>query len=1029
MQEEVNTSNVRKSQVCRRFVFAVVAAFLTWGSNAYQLENKALVPVKITKSDAKPQVGLVRGGVPQFVLVARKDRANWNSSISRARYLLQHVFEKTTGAKPELVTAEDEGKWKSAAAVVFVGDSAPVRELGVDYHALPDQGFVVKTFPRKGDIPPGVMIVGNDTDIDGKWTAGKVNGRMNSLATFYGAVDFAERILGCRWYFPGELGCIYPECRDLTLGSFEYSDAPYFNTRGNPFAFYSADKAGWKGKPWQEVLGPWENIPQVGIQDLWRLGRTMQLLGKHQPEPIPVAKAFPDRVKDLFYTTPSGRLMQSIENYFGNYYDVMNLEKDGFAEFLVDQLKRFYASDGAEDKIGLRGLTGIDYVNFGVTDVFLNPEDYIAHPTVKALNLVRREDYERGDPRAIMANVYGRFYEHLCRRLAEELPGKKLFILAYYNCRYAPTRYRMPENFDAIVCDGSLLSFCMEKGARSRSRALFKGWYDAMGGRAPGMAYLYGAGGSPLAHDVTCEYIGECVRLLGPYLGRIGIFYDGTFSWSRYWALYAGAHQEWNPDFDPVASFDEMAWLMVGAKAAPHLVEFHNRVRTAVEKYTMPHSSHPKTTPPCPEKEIAAMESCLAEAKACLAPGSVEMRRFEVFCLDWPGAFEKMRGELKKKQADGKGVYDVERKSGKTVDWEKIAPVPGSNGLKFVWDEKGLYGRADGEVHYTLATPWLKGADERRLDYDTMVPGFSFAFDDKFRAKVYKAVELRPFGRLRLLGEGDRSKALDDSRPSPKCDLDGEITLTATGSGRGLSILGGARSYSFFFNRLPGDARQAGTCYSLQTGVSSPLFGMHVYSKWFQLSVNGISMGEVDFGAENLSTFREGVKAGFEYALNFDGARVRLRFFMKKGKELLLGELLPDPASTKPVESVVLRLSAIPSGMVGTSAPKDAVYKREVRTATRLVERDAPLAADDRFFILQDANLDGTSPEKGMGPTMAVVDWRGVLEGKAEVRPSAGGVGLEFRLDPKLEHAAFGVWQDTDGRHSNEEVFKKFSGK
>ena len=64
-----------------------------------------------------------------------------------------------------------------------------------------------------------------------------------------------------------------------------------------------------------------------------------------------------------------------------------------------------------------------------------------------------------------------------------------------------------------------------------------------------------------------------------------------------------------------------------------------------------------------------------------------------------------------------------------------------------------------------------------------------------------------------------------------------------------------------------------------------------------------------------------------------------------------------------------------------------------------------------------------------MGPTLAVVDWRGVVEGKAEVRPSARDIGVEFRLDPKLEHAAFGVWQDTGGRHSNDEVFKMFSGK
>lgn len=1013
----------------KMIVVGVLATALLSPALAYDLQTKALPKIDLREPPKGPAIELVKGGELKFAVVADKRKASRRGAVRNGWLVLKEAFLATTGREIELLDAEaDRAKWQAAPAILLLGDSAAAREFGFDSDALPDQGFLVSTFPK------GVAIIGNETiKVGQEPKSGEHDSRILPNAVCYAAVDFCERILDCRYYYPGEYGFYFPKVANLTLQPFAYAAAPHFNTRGNPYAFHCAMDTPEKKEKWASEMGAATGEPDIKAR--WRLGRTMELLGKHAPEPRGLQTAYPEQCKQIFYTSPNGRFWCDEKNYFANYYDVFRVGKGSFADILMEGWKEHYASGRKTNRGGVASLAGQEWINFGVTDVYMNPEDCIADPVVKRDGLITEEDFKRAaevDRRALLANVYGRFYSYLCERIANELPGKKLFILAYYNCKYAPTRYKMPANFDAIVCDGSLLSYVRDPRARVKSRALFKGWYEAMGGRAPGMTYLYSCG-DPIGTAVTPEYIGEAVKLLHPYLGRIGVFFDGTVDWHHFYGRYAGAHQQWDPDFDAVAAFDDMAEKMFGAAAEP-MKKFHRRLRTACETYFMPTLFDRNLMYPL--SELDELERLLNEAKAAVGDDELAARRLALVADCWPATFRKLREKINTRLSAEDGVYPVARRTAETVDWSKIPVVPGSEGLKLVWDERGLYGRADGAVHYRLFTDF-KRPDEGGLplDYDTMVPGFSLNFSPTFQQTVYKMIGLKPFGRLRLLGVGDDPNVDETAAPqAPLGVLDGAVTTVAHAGGRKLTLANAKASYTQLFGAIGGRGENFRT---LQSAIVAPGdSGFFSYSNWLDGSVNGIPFADVQLGSANLRDFASGNKRGFEYALNFNGAKVWLRLFMSPKSPILWGELETDPASPVPITNATLRLNGIPSKLIRDRRKETMPYARQLRTNTRVISlpEDAKqakmtfdLEVEDVFFLAQDANFDGSAEDRGVGPCLMLVDMRKVAKATTTLGKDKRDIDVSCTLKPDFGKVRFGIWEDRLHRRTNDEVFERFN--
>ena len=163
------------------------------------LAQPALNPVTALPASAHPPVTLVADGKPNVVLV-------WDSSVARegdapgcdrravreAVRTLRREFWFCTGAEVEVVDAAS-APVPDGRTVILVGSGravAPRPPPGIDPSSLPPEGFAVTTFSN------GVAIAG---------------------ATLWGAYDFLERFLGCRYYYPGPDGCVRPACTNLVL--------------------------------------------------------------------------------------------------------------------------------------------------------------------------------------------------------------------------------------------------------------------------------------------------------------------------------------------------------------------------------------------------------------------------------------------------------------------------------------------------------------------------------------------------------------------------------------------------------------------------------------------------------------------------------------------------------------------------------------------------------------------------------------------------------------------------------------------
>lgn len=668
----------------------------------YDIHTRALTPVREL---ARPEGGtmmFVKDGTLDFVLVvdrAAETRAKnaTRKSIAPALEILQESFEKTTGMKPVIVDENDTAELAKHRYWLLVGDSRLAREQAkLDWSKLPEQGYAVKTFPR------GIAIIGFDSSLVEGWNVDPIERRGASTGTLYGALDFAERFLGIRHYLPGEYGSLWPMCRDLMIEPVHYEDAPYFNIRVHPWYYYCSVATDALVEKWSRYLGKGIKKGDTSFLRYWRQGATLPFMGSHCPEAVEYAKIHPDRLKDIFYTSPSGKFWHNPRAGIGNYYDVTNLK---FADLLMEDYRKYYETGGKVLQKGMRPWCCRAGVSFGVCDTYLPPDDFLGNPVVKELGLIRKDDL-KGPPRAVPRNVFGRFFQYLGNSLKRDLPGKELWLLAYYNAQYAPNdpRWKLPDNIQVNLCLGGMPRKAVDPATAEDHVKIAREWYDALGGRPVQQLWTYAARSDPFQRAVSQEFIGNIPAIFGKYLGRRGIFYDydgARDMWHFYYAGYVGEKSQWNPAFDVDAALDEHWVPFFGAKAGPHMKEFHRLLKNLFVRYA---KTSDEEAPLYPTEVIDALEAELKAACAAVDDDSVEWKRVHLVADYWPAAFTSQRTRAAYK----KPVYDLKRVDA-TTDWSKLPDLPlidieGRGGtalpvsVKLGWDDAGIHGRLDSNL-------------------------------------------------------------------------------------------------------------------------------------------------------------------------------------------------------------------------------------------------------------------------------------------------------------------------------------------
>lgn len=169
------------------------------------------------------------------------------------------------GSDVEIVASPRAGR-----RAIYLGDSGFSRKAGLDVSGLKRDAFVIKV---TGDA---VYIAGKDdpkVDPAEQVQKGATLGQIYERATLFGVYEFLERAVGCRFYFPGELGTVVPEIRALSVPRGEIAVTPVFRLRrvysgGNDPAYYDGkwfdpDENGRQGKAlnWLRQRFETETIP------------------------------------------------------------------------------------------------------------------------------------------------------------------------------------------------------------------------------------------------------------------------------------------------------------------------------------------------------------------------------------------------------------------------------------------------------------------------------------------------------------------------------------------------------------------------------------------------------------------------------------------------------------------------------------------------------------------------------------------------------------------------------------------------
>ena len=162
---------------------------------------------------------LVKDGQPAATIVIPDDPSLTESFAAEE---LATYLKKSTGAVLPVVKEKEAFAKQPEGTVVLVGGTEKTKTLGVTLKGVAKGGFLIK---RTGNF---LVFRGEDDRVK------SVDPRQ-CPETYYGTLvavyDFIEKNIGVRWYWPGPLGEIVPEHRNVSIEVLDYRENPDFEYR------------------------------------------------------------------------------------------------------------------------------------------------------------------------------------------------------------------------------------------------------------------------------------------------------------------------------------------------------------------------------------------------------------------------------------------------------------------------------------------------------------------------------------------------------------------------------------------------------------------------------------------------------------------------------------------------------------------------------------------------------------------------------------------------------------------------------
>lgn len=435
---------------------------------------------------------------------------------------------------------------------IVLGSNTWSVAAGIDTTRLPLDGFAMKT---RGNA---IYVAGLDENRRPWYEHGEY-----PRATLFGAYEFLEKFVGCRFYFPGELGEIVPRIKSFFVPESDTVSAPAFSQRR-----------------FTGSVGVWHdpNFKENRLLPLSRLRLRMQTQDIpccHGLRFFKYVKRFGERHPEYFMMKKDGTrdIMESFREPWKN--NKFCFSSKGLKEEIYQDVKA-YLSGMAPSSRGLEAW-GKNCAYGKYVDIM--PEDGTIHcfcPECEAT-------YARAKDRECESNeqIWG-YTIDIAERLKREGIDGFVTQMAYGAYRNVPDR-KIPNNVRVTVCNHGWVRQDRAETDYARTRA----WFSKAG-----KVDLYCNSGKFSCYNMDLDDVPTLTpRAMARYYNRMapmarGAYLSNHADRAMYCFLnwYVFSRVAWHGHVDIDALLDEYYRLMFGAGAKPMQSVFEELERMWMEE-------------------------------------------------------------------------------------------------------------------------------------------------------------------------------------------------------------------------------------------------------------------------------------------------------------------------------------------------------------------------------------------------------------------------------------------------------------
>lgn len=425
--------------------------------------------------------------------------------------LLPKFIQTATGVTMKVVRPVKKGVLPVIKEpALIIGDCPDAAALGLKGADLPIEGFAIRTAPNR------VYIVGRQM-------AGKPDG------TAWGVIEFLERYVGVRWYYPAqpETGISIPELPKLVVPPVFLTDQPWFAMRVNwPPTSNSSNGSGTHLMPLYYFLRYGNSYPHHLVVHSPRWGQVPEL--RKHPE--------------LFQLRGDGTRDYGMLCY-GNPHTL-----DMYMKCIERKLK------------GEKGI-GYNYIGMIGNTVTVSPSDA---EVVCSCKDCRKLWDKKGGQWGSASYVVGSFVAKLAARVKKRWPQLTILYLPYLNYTRAPEGIVFPDNVEVQLCGMPGMAMYAQKSVMAADQKNIDDWVRLTHKKVQNWHYSCWPADRtkvPLQypHAVSHFYRANRDKTVGSFINGI------TDHWPRQnLSLYVWMKCLWNPDFNVDACMDTFCKRMFG---------------------------------------------------------------------------------------------------------------------------------------------------------------------------------------------------------------------------------------------------------------------------------------------------------------------------------------------------------------------------------------------------------------------------------------------------------------------------------